>query len=977
MQIMTKTPGRFLQLLIFTVLVWFTVAASAAPSLGTLRCERLINPLGVDVSRPRLSWQIKSGQRGEMQSAYRVLVASSPEILAKENGDVWDSGKVLSSESIQIEYAGQPLVSAKPYWWKVRVWNQNGKASSWSAPAAFTTGLSTKADWQSAQWIAFRPEDQWRAGWEAAINSETMGVKKSFPWLTGQGFTMWEHLAAAKPVYDASPLFRKEFKLDRPIRSATLFICGLGYYEAFLNGKKVGDHVLDPAWTSYNQRAFYVAHDVTTRLNPGVNTLGAMLGRGQFSPLANDIWGLREDEAVDQPRLIARLNVTDADGTSQDIVTDSSWRTAGGPIVYDDTRHGEIYDARLERAGWTKSGFDESNWKISSVVNGQNPLQAQLIPPIREFAAIKPVRCIERSKQEKLYDVGRNIAGWARVTVHGNRGAKVLVDYAEVPFDPELRGNFPGGKPAPDLAHPEDTFRDLCTHVRQQNGYILKGQGAETFECHFSYKGFQFIRVLADEGAVIDQVKAIPVHSDVENVGEFECSNPLLNQIQNAARATFLNNFHSIQTDCPHREKQGWTADLYLTAEAAMYNFDLASFYAKCMTDIADTQRPDGGLGQVAPTGGEGKGTSTLWPAALVYVPADLCTFYGDCWTAAYHYENMKRFAKSSLLRQVQGKPEIISDVLGDWASPLDQPAANGESSVMSPPEGRTLYATAAHFRVVSTLAQLARQLGKDDEARQFDEWAKSIADAFNREFFDASQNKYHGENATGYRQAANAVPLDYGLVPETVRAAVLDQLVENVHVKRGDRLNTGFVGTPALLNVLAENRPEIAYALATQTNYPSWGWMIKTGATTLYEQFGGDNSHDHPMFGCISAYFYKYLAGIQPDAAAPGFGHFLIKPSIVGDLTWVRAHFGSPHGRIVSNWKLADGKLTINVIIPANTTATVFVPALPGKTDFGIEGITESGKPVVNVKGVKFLKMENGSAVFAVESGSYEFARR
>ncbi len=932
MQIMTKTPGRFVQFLIFTVLVWFTVAASAAPSVGTLRCERLINPLGVDVPQPRLSWQIKSGQHAEMQSAYHLLVASSPEKLAKENCDVWDSGKVFSSKSIQIENAGQPLGSAKPYWWKVRVWNQNGKASSWSAPATFTTGLFTKADWQSAQWIAFRPEDQWRTEWEAAIASETKGVKKSFPWLTGQGFTMWEHLAAAKPVYDASPLFRQEFQLDRPIRSATLFICGLGYYEAFLNGKKVGDHVLDPAWTSYNQRAFYVAYDVTKLLKTGFNALGAMLGRGQFSPLANDIWGLREADAVDQPRLIARLKVTYADGTSQDIVTDSSWRTAGGPIVYDDTRHGEIYDARLERAGWTESGFDESNWKSPSVVHGQNPLQAQLIPPIREFAAIKPVRCIERSKQEKLYDVGRNIAGWARVTVYGNRGAKVLVEYAEVPFDPELRGNFPGGKPAPDLAHPEDTFRDLCTHVRQQNGYILKGQGAETFECHFSYKGFQFIRVLADEGAVIDRVEAIPVHSDVESIGEFECSNPLLNQIQNAARATFLNNFHSIQTDCPHREKQGWTADLYLTAEAAMYNFDLASFYAKCMTDIADTQRPDGGLGQVAPTGGEGKGTSTLWPAALVYVPADLCTFYGDRRTAAYHYEAMKRFAKSSLLRQVQGKPEIISDVLGDWASPLDKPAANGESSVMSPPEGRTLYATAAHFRVVKTLAQLARELGKDAEAREFDEWAKRITDAFNREFFDASQNQYHGENATGYRQAANAVPLDYGLVPEAARAVVLGHLVENVHAVRRNRLNTGFVGTPALLNVLAENRPDIAYALATQTNYPSWGWMIKTGATTLYEQFGGDNSHDHPMYGCVSAFLYKYLAGIQPDPAGPGFKHFFLKPCFLPGLEWVKAEHRSPYGLIASHWKRDDGAVIWEVSVPSNSSARVQLPQYPAE---------------------------------------------
>ena len=961
------------------VTTFFCVALTAfgAARVDSLRCENLTNPLGVDVAQPRLSWQIQSGARGERQTAYQVLVASSPEKLAHNQSDVWDSGKVSSAESIQIDYAGAPLVSAKLYCWKVRVWNQNGQTSAWSDPANFTTGLFSKADWQSAQWIAFRPEADWRTQWEAAVAAETQGVKKLFPWLTGQGFTMWEHLAAAKPVYDASPLFRKEFTVGGKIRRATLFICGLGYHEAFLNGKKIGDHVLDPAWTTYHRRAFYVTHDVTAQLKPGVNVLGAMLGRGQFSPLANDIWGLRRAEWVDQPRLIARLNLVFTDGTSQDIVTDDSWRTTGGPIVYDDTRHGEIYDARRELPGWNAPGFDESKWQSANVVAATNPLQAQLIPPIREFAALKSVRTIERSPVEKLYDFGVNLSGWARVTVRGKAGAKVLVDYAEVPYEPELRGDFPCGKPAPNLAHLDDPFRDLCTHVRQQNGYVLKGDGAETFECHFSYKGFQFVRVAADNGVAIERVVAVPVHTDVTTVGGFECSNPLLNQIQQAAQRTFLNNFHSIQTDCPHREKQGWTADLYLTAEAAMYNFDMAVFYAKCATDIADTQNPQGGLGTVAPTGTEGRGNSTLWPAALVYVPADLLTFYDDRRSVSQHYEAMKRFARNSLLRQVMGKPEIITDVLGDWASPLDQPDAKGESSVMSPPEGRALYGTAAHFRVVNTLAELARKLGKDDEAQELAAWAERIAVAFNGEFLATNQTEYLGARTPDYRQAANAVPLAYGLVPAATRRAVLDQLVENVHVQRGDRLNTGFVGTPALLEVLAEERPELAYALATQTNYPSWGWMMKTGATTLYEQFGGDNSHDHPMFGCISAYFYKYLAGIQADPSAPGFSHFTIKPSIVGDLTWVRAQFDSPHGRIVSAWKLSKGRLTLNVTIPANTTATVSIPAIPGRSDAGLTEITESGKPVAHVKGVKFLKLENGRAAYAVESGSYEFARR
>ena len=949
------------------------MAVAAGPAVSGLRCENLPAPLGIDMPRPRLAWRIDSEKRGETQTAYRVLVASTPEALAKDQGDVWDSGKVASGRSIQIEYGGKGLEAATPYHWKVRVWDKQGEAGPWSTTASFATGLFAKDDWQAAQWIAFRPEEEWRRQWAQAVTAETQSGGKTFPWITGLGRTIWEHFEAARPEYDPSPLFRKEFKLDRPVRRATLFICGLGYYEAFLNGQRVGDQVLDPAWTSYHKRAFYVAHDVTSLIKSGTNALGAMLGRGQFSPLCNDSWGLRRAEWVDQPRLIARLAVTFADGTAQDIITDPSWRTTGGPVIYDDTRHGEIYDARRELPGWSSAGFDAGGWRTAAVVQAQNPLQAQLIPPIREFPALAPVRCRERSKKERVYDIGRNLAGWARVTVQGPAGAKVLVDYAEVPYDPELRGVIPGGRANPAMAHPEDTFREMTADVRQQNGYILKGGGPETFSCHFSYKGFQFIRVVADDGVAIGRVEAVPVHSDVAAVGEFECSNPLLNQIQKAAQRTFLNNFHSIQTDCPHREKQGWTADLYLTAEAAMFNFDMAGFYAKCVTDLADTQTPAGGLSTVAPSG-PGGGESTLWPAALVYVPANLLTFYDDRRTVAQHYEAMKRFARSSLMRQVPGKPEIITDVLGDWASPLDQPAPNGDTYVCAPPEGRTLYGTAAHYRVVNTLARLARQLGKTEEAREFDDWDRRIATAFNQEFLDAGKNQYHGETPTGYRQAVNAVPLDYGLVPASARGTVLDQLVENVQVTRGDRLNTGFIGTPALLEVLAKERPEVAYALVTNTVYPSWGSMMQTGATTMWEGFGGDNSHDHPMYGCISSYFFKYLAGIQPDPVAPGFSHFSIKPAIVGDLTWVRAHFDSPHGRIACAWERTDGKLVLNITVPANTTATVYVPALASAQATGIEGVTEGGKAIADTPGVKFLRMEAGAVVLAVESGSYQF---
>lgn len=968
--------------ILFSLLLVTFYNANSQIKVTQLKCENLTNPKGIDIADPRFSWQLASEENNQFQTAYQLIVATSIEKANKNIGDVFDSEKVKSAQNTQVVYKGKKLHAGLLYFWKVKAWDKKGKDAGWSEIASFSTGLFKKEDWKNAQWISFRPEDEWRRQWTLSLERETKDVKRVFPWITGQGRTIWEHFDTARSAYDPSPLFRKEFTLEKPIRRATLYICGLGYFEAFLNGQRVGDHVLDPAWTQFNKRAFYVTHDVTAQIKTGNNAIGAMLGRGQFTPLCNDIWGLRTAEWIDQPRLIVRLAISFADGTFKDIITDSSWSTASGPITYDDTRHGELYDARHEQSGWTMAGFAANAWRTASVVDAQNPLQAQLIPPIREFPPLVPKRSIERSKQEMRYDIGTNISGWARVSVKGPAGAKVLVDYAEVPADPALRGNLPHGQPERALAHPEDNFRDLTAGVRQQNGYILKGGGLETFSCHFSYNGFQFIRVVADEGVVIDRVEAVPVHSDVTTIGSFECSNPLINQLQKASQLTFLNNFHSIQTDCPHREKQGWTADLYLTAEAAMFNFDMAGFYSKCVTDLADTQSPDGGLSLVAPSGyvapsRYGNGGSTLWPAALVYLPADLLTFYGDCRSMEQHYEAMKRFARSSLKRQVQGKPEIITDALGDWASPLDQPAKNGNTFVSAPPEGRTFYGTAAHYRVVNTLAGLARQLGKVNEALEFEAWALRIGTAFNSAFFDTSKKQYHGDIPTEYRQAVNAVPLYYGLVPETARAAVLDQLVENVHVTRNNRLNTGFIGTLALIEVLAAERPEIAYALVTNTVYPGFGFLMQNGATTMNELFGGDNSHNHPMYGCISSYFFKYLAGIRPDPAAPGFSHFSIKPSIVGDLKWARAHFNSPNGRISSAWELKDGKLMMDITVPVNTKATVYLPTLPGKLAMGLKGVTVNGKAIADTPGVTFLRMEAGMVVLTVESGSYQFVRK
>ncbi len=955
---------------LFLVLCNFQHAAE----VENLRCEYLVNPLGIDVMSPRLSWSMVSDKRGDFQQACQILVASSPEILAGNKGDMWNTDRLETDQSIQVGYRGKPLQSGKRYYWKVRVWDMYGKPSGWSEPATWSMGLLTREDWKNAQWIAFKMGEQWKREWKKHKDDELAGLppmtwpNTSWPWLTGKDSTIFTLYDMPEPRYDPSPLFRKEFDLSGKVRSATLYICGLGYYEAFLNGERVGDHVLDPAWTNYEQRVLYVTHDVTDRLEQGINAIGIMLGRGQYNPLCNDIWGLSKSAWVDQPKVIALLHIELANGTTLDVITDKSWKTAPGPVVYDDTRHGELYDARLEQKGWSSSRFNESGWNNASAVQWNARLESQMMPPVRCFAPLAPVKTIIKSRGINVYDIGRNISGWARVTVTGPAGAKVLVEYCETPADREL---------IPDLTHSRfqyqvrdkhyAAFYDKYVNVRQQNGYILKGVGNESFECHFSYKGFQYIRVTADKGVEVGHVEGIPVHSDVEIAGEFTCSNPLINQLQKNAVNSLLNNYHSIATDCPHREKQGWTADNYMSARAAMYNFNMAAFYDKWLTDLAGTRSEVGGLGTVAPATNYDMNASTVWPAAIVYIPMDLYSFYADTRAMENNYETMVRFAGSSLLRQVEGKPEIIRDVLGDWLAPFMEINDTAPNNTMAPPEGLTLYGTASHFQVVKRLGEISRILGRQKEAQEMEVWAGRIARNFNVEFFNQSRQIYQGDIPTEYRQSANIVPLEYGLVPKEKHDVVLGNLIRDIHAK-GDRLSTGFLGTASLMEYLPVKDPELAYTLATQKYYPGWGYMIDQGATSMWESWDGYSSRNHTPFCLISAYFYGYLAGIQPDYIAPGFKHVIINPSVVGDLEYVNAHHDALTGRIKSSWKRENEKLILEVSIPANTTATIYVPAKSGSA------VMESGKPADMQDDVVFLRYIKGKAVYKAGSGNYSF---
>ncbi|MGN1256563.1 MAG: family 78 glycoside hydrolase catalytic domain [Bacteroidaceae bacterium] len=912
---------------ILLILAGIISALSADAAVAyNLQCEYLTTPQSIDVRHPQLSWMMKSNHRNASQTAWQVMVASNRKLLESDTPDLWDSGR-RDGREIMVKYEGKDLQSFHGYYWKVRIWDEQGKVSQWSKISQWFMGALDKSDWSPARWISAKTDAEWKAEWTQRKAMEKEKAELIWPFYNGANMTIWDIAAMTTPAYDPSPLMRNTFQVQAKPMRAMLYITGLGYYEAFINGHRVGDHVLDPGWTYYSKHTAYEAYDVLPMLREGNNAIGMMIGRGQYNPLSNDIWHLCTSEWIGQPKALALLRIEYADGTVTAIGTDGTWRTTGGPIVYDDTRLGEIYDARLEHEGWSTAAYDDSAWRPAVEVEWNAKLQYQYQPPIRCFEGLQPVKTIRRSSTETLYDMGKNLAGWARVKVRGKSGQKVLVEYCEVANDTLLVSWLPQYRRDIILsAQDHYSFDDSEIPVRQQNGYILKGEAdAETFECHFSYKGFQYVRITTDEGVKVLGVESIPVHTDLQQTGTFECSDPDINQLQKNCIGSMLSNYMSIPTDCPHREKQGWTADAFIAAEAAMYNFDMANFYSNWLRCLADSESPDGSLPTVAPSTNYDINSSTTWPSALIRVAGDLYRHYGDRRPATDYLDCMKRFLYNSSRRTVNGNPFIINDVLGDWVSPT----YDRLEFLMAPPEGTPYYGSATHAYCLQAASQLARLAGKERVADSLLYEARTFTEGFNREFLNEETASYHGTIPTpDYRQAASAVALEYGLVPEHLRQRVLEGLIADL--KAHDyRIGTGFLGTPAIMNYMPLHNPEVAFQVATQPEYPGFTYMLNDHSTTIWENWNGKASRNHLPFALLSAYYYKFLAGIR--AIEPGFSTFTIAPTAVHHLTWVKAHHDTRYGRIVSEWKRKGDRFTLSVNIPANTQCTVVMPSHSG----------------------------------------------
>jgi len=752
-----------------------------------LLCEYALNPLGIDVTSPRFSWQLIHWQRGQIQSAYQVLVAISLSELDRNRGNMWDSGKVATDQSVNVVYRGDPLQSSRTYYWKVRTWDKNGQVSPYSEVATFEMGLLGKDGWQD-EWI----------GWTAGKAGEAL-------------------------------LFRKEFTLDKSISRARAYVSGLGYYELQVNGKKVGDHVLDPGWTEYTKTVLYVAYDVTEYLREGENVVGVMAGDGWYG----------------SPRMIFQMNMDFVDGTTRSIASDPTWKVASGPITKDSIYDGEVYDARLEKPGWDTPSYKESPLEWAGAQRLESPggvLRAQMLEPIKIVETVTPVEINNPKPGIYVYDIGQNIAGWCRLTVEGPKGARVALRFAEILYE--------------DGTVNQENLRS----AQATETYILKGEGREVYEPRFTYHGFRYVQMTGFPGIPkLENLQGRVVRSAVEPVGSFTCSNDLLNQIHKNIVWTESNNLHSVPTDCPQRnERMGWLNDMTVRAEEAIYNFNMARLYTKWLRDIRDAQNKD--TGAITDTAPSKWGFSPADPVSCyVFIAWYLYQYYGDRRILEEYYEGMKQWVDFLSTKTTN---YIVSYTrFGDWCTPIKDCIPPDSSEVPADSRGAlisigsypantpgNLVSTAYYHYNTLVLSRIARILGKIEDAAQYVHLAEKTKESFSKQFFNANAAQY----ATG-SQGSNSLPLFLNLVPEDKKEAVLKNLVKNIMETHQGHLNTGNQCTKYMMEVLTElGKGDVAYAIATQTTYPGWGYMISKGATTIWERWehmtGPEmNSHNHP----------------------------------------------------------------------------------------------------------------------------------
>ncbi len=879
-----------------------------------LRCEYLKNPLGIDVIQPRFNWIVSASSRGQYQTAYRVLVASSQKNLDRDVGDLWDSGKVDSDRTIQIVYRGDELKSRMPCFWKVKVWDRDDQESCWSRPAVWSMGLLNDSDWK-AEWI----------GYDALPDPNEIAL------MPVRNFKNDPKAETKYKKYLHAPFLRKEFDVQKKIVRATLYVTAQGHVEMHLNGERIGNEYFTPGWTDYNKRIYYRTYDVTSMILKGGNALGAILGDGWFR---GNISILGQNQYGDKLRLLSQLHLEYKNGASEIVSSDQTWKASFGPIILSDMFEGETYDARKEITGWDTYNYQDDQWSAVSTGSDINPvIQAYPGVPVRPTQELPTTKITEPLPNIYVFDLGQNFSGWARLKVTGAAGDTIHMQFAEM------------------LKADGMVYDDNLRSARAVDNYILKGENQEVYEPHFTFHGFRYVQVTGlGYRPSPETITGIVIHSDAELTSSFECSNPMLNQLHSNVVWGQRSNYLEVPTDCPQRdERMGWTGDTQVFIRSGCYHQDVSAFFTKWIVDLMDTQNPAGTFGQQAPVF-HGHG-SPAWADAGVICPWTIYQVYGDKRIIEQNYAAMSRFIEFCRSKGLSGR----GGGFGDWLAV----GSNTPKELIS----------AAYFAYTTKLmADMADALGKKEDAQKYTQLFANICRNFQEQFVNQDGS------IEGHSQTAYCLAIYFDLLTPEQRQEAADHLVERIQAKNY-HLSVGFVGVPILLPTLTEiGRSDIAYRLIQNTSYPSWGYSIEQGATTIWERwnsytkqdgFGdvGMNSFNHYAYGACSEWMFRSMLGIETDGA--GFKKITMKPQFGNGITWAKGHYNSIKGKISSDWTLAKEKLNWKVSIPANTTATVYIPG---------KDIKEGDLPAQEAKGVSFLKYENDCSVFILESGSYHF---
>ena len=904
---------RFISVLLGQIVLVFggaDVLANSSVTVKDLRCEYRVNPPAIDVAEPRLSWILQSNQRGQKQTAYQLLVASSEKTLNQNKADLFDSGRVNSDQSTHVVYRAKPLKSRMQCHWKVRIWDKDNKASAWSEPAFWTMGLMDANDWQ-AKWI----------GYDAAPPPCYMQAKPE--------------LTLPPPAY-----LRKAFSADKPVKRATVYASAMGIYELHINGKRVGDDYFTPGWSDYPKRLYYHSYDVTGLLQPAGNTIAAILADGWYAGYVG--WSRRRQHYGSKTRVLVQLEVEYLDGSTQIIVSDESWKAAYGPHIEADLLMGETYDARKEMTGWDSPGFDDSAWgKVAFNEPRTGQLHSYPGVSVGKIQQIEPVKLTEPAKGKYTFDMGQNFSGWVRLKVKGKAGDKIVLRFAE-------------------RLNPDGTvYTTNLRGARATDTYICRGGEEEIWQPSFTYHGFQYVEVTGYPGRPTpDAITGIAISSRTPVVGSFKCSDEMANKLYSNIYWTQRDNFIDVPTDCPQRdERLGWTGDAQVFIRAATCNADVAAFFTKWLIDLEDGQSAEGAFPDVAPrkvTMAEGVGA---WGDAGVICPWTIYQVYGDRRAIRKHYKAMAKWIdyctkhSRNLLRPAERH--------GDWLSI----GADTPTDVL---------ATAYFANSTKLMARTAEALGKTADAEKYNRLLEQIKQAFNNAYV-TDDGRIKGDTQTTY-----VLALAFDLLAQEMRTLAARYLVEDIE-KRRWHLSTGFIGTKDLMMVLTHiGRSDVAYRLFHNDTFPSWGFSIRHGATTIWERWDGwtpekgfqnyeMNSFNHYSFGAVADWMFKTVGGI--DTNGPGYKRIIIRPQPGGKLRFAKVSYKSIHGKIATHWRLEQpALLKLDVTIPANTTATVYVPAKSADT------VIESGRAAAQADNVSFIKMQDGSAVFNIASGTYHF---